>query len=135
MIERITANHFLFENKMYFAPVSALDGYEKRKTLRNLLSRSRLLDNSEASSVSPSLAYILIVAYNGDIHAKVVTSVDAEIRKLKVAYNHVITLFQSKKVYKRAAEILVKEVPISDIPKHVPNKYLIKDYEDVISNS
>jgi len=135
MIERITANHFKFENKMYYAPISAIDRYEKTQGIRNLMSRARLLDDTEASSVSPSFAYVLVVAYGGDIHARVVTSVDAELRKLKVAYNHAITLFQSKKVYKKAAENLIKEVPISDIPKHLPHKYLIEDYAEVISNS
>lgn len=109
MITRITDNHFKYENKVYYTKKETLDGYEKRKTLRNLLSRSRLLDDSEASSVKPKLATIVVMRGNGVMQTAVTEDVKALITRLTPLYKELLVVARTEKVSKVEAQKLLAE--------------------------
>lgn len=111
LIERLTANHFKYENKLYFASKKALDSYEKRKTIRNLLSRSRLLDDKEASSVKPSLAVILVLECDKEIKILATPSVANSVTMYSKRYKAVKVLYRTERISKIHAQEFVASNP------------------------
>ena len=130
MIDQITANHFIYENKLYYTQAKTLAGFYKRKTIRNLLSRSRLLDDSEASAVKPKISRVCVMYVDGELLFKETTKLD-DFMKSKVALGHNVHLVvQTKKIGKITAQRYVEAANINsileDLPIHFINRNLIE---------
>lgn len=130
MIDQITANHFVYENKLYYTQAKTLAGFYKRKTIRNLLSRSRLLDDSEASAVKPKLSRVCVMYVDGELLFKETTKLDA-FMKSKIALGHNVHLVvQTKKIGKVTAQRYVAQESVlailEDLPIHFIDRILIE---------
>lgn len=132
MIELITPTIFKHDNKTYTAPKSAIDNYLKRKTLRNLLSRARLLDDSEASSVIAMYGRVLVFLVDGLPVVKIAPKSKPEVEKLERLHKNVLLIFRSKPLNMRVAKAMIdKDLPLQQYPDYFGTLYIHPQFAEL----
>lgn len=132
MVEFITATIFKYDGKVYSAPKAAVDSYKKRKTLRNLLSRSRLLDDTEASTVLATMGRVLVFDCDGLIVVRTSKKTKDDLKMLEKVHDRVTILFRSKPCNLRVAkDLLNKGLDLQEFPDYFGTLYIHPDFTEL----
>lgn len=117
VVEFMTPNHFKYDGKVYFTKKETLAGYKRRKTLRNLLSRSRLLSDAEASSVPASYGRVIVMLCDGFPYVEVTQNVRDSVTRREATHEKVKIIYRSELTNVRVARELIKKHPPRDFPE------------------